>query len=138
MSANQRFLVFEDSGEPFFWLGDTAWELFHRLNRDEADRYLRDRAEKGFTVKVRMDKISGSKATAWWYDPRTGAADRIATAMNTLQSQRCFMALHCRFHLKFVDMLPGQLELRSAGCETAPQAPRERRPTSANKVHGKP
>ncbi len=49
VSENRRFLVTE-IGEPFFWLGDTAWELFHRLNRDEADRYLEDRASKGFTV----------------------------------------------------------------------------------------
>src|SRR5262249_21470312 len=49
VSENQRFLVKED-GSPFFYLGDTAWELFHRLDRNEADRYLRDRAAKGFTV----------------------------------------------------------------------------------------
>ena len=49
VSDNHRFLVQTD-GSPFFYLGDTAWELFHRLNREEADRYLKDRAEKGFTV----------------------------------------------------------------------------------------
>jgi hypothetical protein len=49
VSANQRFLV-TAQGQPFFYLGDTAWELFHRLNREEADRYLADRAQKGFTV----------------------------------------------------------------------------------------
>ncbi len=49
VSDNQRFLVTTD-GKPFFWLGDTAWELFHRLNREEADRYLKNRADKGFTV----------------------------------------------------------------------------------------
>jgi hypothetical protein len=49
ISDNKRFLVTED-GKPFFYLGDTAWELFHRLNREEADRYLSDRAAKGFTV----------------------------------------------------------------------------------------
>jgi len=49
VSENQRFLVRED-GKPFFYLGDTAWELFHRLNREEADRFLKNRAEKGFTV----------------------------------------------------------------------------------------
>ncbi|XQQ07863.1 MAG: glycoside hydrolase family 140 protein [Leptolyngbya sp. IPPAS B-1204] len=47
--ANQRFLITAD-GLPFFYLGDTAWELFHRLNRDEATLYLQDRASKGFTV----------------------------------------------------------------------------------------
>jgi hypothetical protein len=49
VSENRRFLVYED-GRPFFYLADTAWELFHRLDREEADRYLQDRARKGFTV----------------------------------------------------------------------------------------
>jgi Protein of unknown function (DUF4038)/Putative collagen-binding domain of a collagenase len=49
VSDNKRFLVHED-GTPFFWLGDTAWELFHRLNREDAEKYLKNRAEKGFTV----------------------------------------------------------------------------------------
>lgn len=30
----------QPDGEPFFWLGDTGWELFQRLNREEADLYL--------------------------------------------------------------------------------------------------
>ena len=46
--ANHRFLMKE--GKPFFWMGDTAWELFHRLNRAEADAYLKRRSEQGFTV----------------------------------------------------------------------------------------
>ena len=49
VSDNRRFLVKED-GSPFFYLGDTAWELFHRLNREDAGKYLQDRADKGFTV----------------------------------------------------------------------------------------
>lgn len=49
VSDNGRYLVTEH-GEPFFYLGDTAWELFHRTTREEADLYLRDRAAKGFTV----------------------------------------------------------------------------------------
>lgn len=49
ISDNNRYLILED-GTPFFWLGDTAWELFHRLDREEATMYLEDRAEKGFTV----------------------------------------------------------------------------------------
>jgi hypothetical protein len=27
-------------GTPFFYLGDTAWALFNRLDREEATRYL--------------------------------------------------------------------------------------------------
>ena len=49
ISKNRRFLIHQD-GTPFFYLGDTAWELFHRLDREEADIYLQNRAEKQFTV----------------------------------------------------------------------------------------
>lgn len=46
---NPHYLAFKD-GTPFFWLGDTGWELFHRLNREDAVCYLKNRAEKEFTV----------------------------------------------------------------------------------------
>jgi len=49
VSANGRFLAEED-GRPFFYLGDTAWCIFSRLQFDEADEYLRQRAARGFTA----------------------------------------------------------------------------------------
>lgn len=49
VSENQRYLV-EADGKPFFWLGDTAWELFHRLDREDAEVYLKNRADKSFNV----------------------------------------------------------------------------------------
>jgi hypothetical protein len=49
VSDNKRYLAHQD-GTPFFYLGDTAWELFHRLNREEVDQYLENRRQKGFTV----------------------------------------------------------------------------------------
>jgi hypothetical protein len=49
VSENKRFLVTAD-GQPFFWLGDTAWELFHRLTREDAEKYLKNRANLRFTV----------------------------------------------------------------------------------------
>jgi len=49
ISPNQRRII-QKNGSVFFWLGDTAWELFHRLDREKATMYLKDRAEKGFTV----------------------------------------------------------------------------------------
>ena len=60
VSDNKRFLV-QENGEPFFYLGDTAWELFHRLNREEAARYLENRAKKGFTViqAVALAELNG-------------------------------------------------------------------------------
>ena len=49
VSENGHFLVQAD-GKPFFWLSDAAYEIAQRLDRDEADKYLQDRAQKGFTV----------------------------------------------------------------------------------------
>ena len=49
VSDNKRYLVHQD-GTSFFYLGCTAWELFHRLNREEVDKYLENRRQKGFTV----------------------------------------------------------------------------------------
>jgi hypothetical protein len=49
VSENRRFLIHED-GTPFFYLGDTGWELFHRLNKADAEKYLENRRAKGFTV----------------------------------------------------------------------------------------
>ncbi len=49
VSENKRFLQFED-GTPFFYLGDTGWEFFHRLSYREAETYLENRRQKGFTV----------------------------------------------------------------------------------------
>jgi hypothetical protein len=47
---NGTHLIERDSGDPFFYLGDTAWELLHRTDEDEARMYLTDRADKGFNV----------------------------------------------------------------------------------------
>lgn len=60
VSDNGHYLQ-TDNGQPFFYLGDTAWELFHRLNREEADIYLRDRAKKGFNViqAVALSEVDG-------------------------------------------------------------------------------
>ena len=44
-----RFIEY-DNRAPFFWLGDTGWLLFSKLNREEAAAYLDDRADKGFNV----------------------------------------------------------------------------------------
>lgn len=60
VSENQRFLTQSD-GSPFFWLADTAWELFHRTGREEAEYYLETRATQGFNVvqAVALAEIDG-------------------------------------------------------------------------------
>jgi hypothetical protein len=49
VSANGRYFIDQES-KPFFYLGDTCWLLFQRLNHEELDEYLKDRVAKGFTV----------------------------------------------------------------------------------------
>ncbi len=49
ISSNHRFFT-DGKGKPFFWLGDTGWLLFSKLTREEAQQYLEDRRQKGFTV----------------------------------------------------------------------------------------
>ncbi len=57
MAALPRLSVHESGrhlqtadGKPFFWQGDTAWELFHRLNEEEATHYLDLRQQQGFNL----------------------------------------------------------------------------------------
>jgi hypothetical protein len=47
VSDDKHHLVTED-GKPFFWLGDTGWELFHKLNKADATVYFKKRHEQGF------------------------------------------------------------------------------------------
>ncbi len=49
VSGNGRFPCCGMANRFSGW-GSTAWELFHRLNRDDAGYYLKHRAEQGFTV----------------------------------------------------------------------------------------
>ena len=49
VSDNDRYLVTENN-EPFFYMADTAWELFHRTTREQVDMYLSKRKEQGFNV----------------------------------------------------------------------------------------
>jgi hypothetical protein len=43
-------IIQTSEGKPFLWIGDTAWELFSDLNREESVFYLNNRKEKGITV----------------------------------------------------------------------------------------
>lgn len=50
-SGNGRHLVRHvKPNEPFFYLGDTAWHLFQRLDETEVRFFLRNRAAKGFNA----------------------------------------------------------------------------------------
>lgn len=47
-SGNKYLMTSE--GDPFFWMADTAWELFHRLDSEETAFYLDKRKSQGFNV----------------------------------------------------------------------------------------
>lgn len=60
VSENQKYLQTKD-GKPFFWLGDTDWELFHRLTREEIESFINTRSEQGFNVlqAVALAEVNG-------------------------------------------------------------------------------
>lgn len=50
VSENNRYIVHEN-GQPFFWMGNTAWLLPERLNREEAEYFLAKDREAGYNVE---------------------------------------------------------------------------------------
>jgi hypothetical protein len=48
-SPDGRHLQHRD-GTPFFYMGDTAWEMINRSTREEVELYMADRREKKFNV----------------------------------------------------------------------------------------
>lgn len=61
LTVKGRYLAWQD-GTPFFYLGDTAWELFHRLSREEIEHYFRERSRMGFTAvqAVALSEFEGT------------------------------------------------------------------------------
>jgi hypothetical protein len=66
VSDNNRFLQ-DSNGDPFFWLGDTGWLLFSKLNREDAEKYLNNRTENGFNV-IQVMVLHNLKARNFYGD----------------------------------------------------------------------
>ncbi|KJD34355.1 glycoside hydrolase family 101 [Tamlana nanhaiensis] len=49
VSENGHYFQTEN-GKPFFWLADTGWLTFNKLNRDEIKTYFKDRKEKEYNI----------------------------------------------------------------------------------------
>lgn len=49
VSSSGHYFV-DALGQPFYWLGDTAWPLFTQYPYKDAEHYLTDRARKAFAV----------------------------------------------------------------------------------------
>jgi len=61
VSANGRHFV-DERGDPFFWLGDTLWELFRSFTPEDARAILMRRKQQGFTVvQVMLVRYSPDK-----------------------------------------------------------------------------
>lgn len=63
ISRNHRY--FNANGKPFFWLGDTGWLLFSKLNREDAEHYLEVRKNQGFNVIQAMVVHSSTEVNAY-------------------------------------------------------------------------
>jgi effector-binding domain-containing protein len=64
--VDKHMLKHED-GTGFFWMGDTAWSMSYKLNREEVKTYLDNRTKYGFNV-IQMIAISGK----WHKENRDG------------------------------------------------------------------
>jgi len=65
VSPDGRYLVDRD-GQPFFWLGDTAWLLPQKARREDVALYLETRARQGFSViqvavVMAEERVTGSR-----------------------------------------------------------------------------
>ena len=49
VSPNGRYFL-DENGMPFFWQGDTEWELFHRFSAKDAGELIKERKKQGFNV----------------------------------------------------------------------------------------
>ena len=77
VSPSGRFFTRHD-GSPFFWLGDTQWNLWRCHSHDEAAAILSNRAAKGFSVvpsytipdaeHLPVTRLIGSSASARGYN----------------------------------------------------------------------
>jgi hypothetical protein len=73
-----HFLQTED-GDPFFWLGDTAWQLVAGTTREECSYYLHTRARQGFSViqaVVLAENDGIHRSSALGLSPFTGGDPR--------------------------------------------------------------
>ena len=62
--------------DPSIILSDDG-SSFNRIVACRADNYIFIYLPANFSTTVRIDRISGAKKIAWWYNPRTGEAKQI-------------------------------------------------------------
>ena len=106
LSGDKTHLETRD-GKPFFWLGDTAWELVHRLDKNEISEYLKNRQEKGFNViqTVALAEMDGLNTPNAYGDSPLNNND--PTQLNEKYFELLdFVLLEAERHGLYVGLLP--------------------------------
>ena len=114
LSDNKRYLI-NENGTPFCWVGDTAWEMFHKLSLEEADYYLKTRASQGFTViqAVLLSELNGIAAGNYYgniplkltengYDPAQPMTEGKASYWDTVDTM---LAIAEKYNI-YIALLP--------------------------------
>ena len=108
VSDNSLYIVHEN-GTPFFWLGNTAWLMPERLNRDDVEFYLTNERLQGYNVEqiqvlnaIPTFNIYGQQANDETFDfaPYTkkgvyGYWDHLDYIVDFAESQGIYIAFDC-------------------------------------------
>ena len=119
VSENRQYLVHQD-GTPFFWLGNTAWLLPERLNRDDVEFYLTREQEEGYNVEqiqvlnaIPTFNVYGQPANDASFDfeaytkPGTyGYWDHLDYIVDFAASQGIYIAMDCIWGSQIEKMTP--------------------------------
>jgi len=84
VSDNRHFFETTE-GQPYFYLGDTAWLLFNKLTIEEVETLFKDRVKKGFNAVqavVFRDLFEPNSANAYGVRPFASEKDFQAVRMN--------------------------------------------------------
>ena len=137
--AHQHHLATPD-GQPYFWLGDTAWELFHRLDRNEATHYLQSRAAQGFNIiqAVALYEIDPFEAPNAYGDFPLNDADISSPAVTPGNDWRNPVEYDYYDHMEFIicEAIKNQLILGLLPCWGEYVTPRFRDTTIVTKKQG--
>ena len=119
VSDNHQYLV-HSNGTPFFWLGNTAWLLPERLNRDEVEFFLAREHEEGYNVEqiqvlnaIPTFNVYGQQANDETFDfaPYTQAGtygywDHLDYIVDMAAAQGIYIAMDCIWGSQISKMTP--------------------------------
>jgi len=119
VSENHRYLV-HTNGRPFFWLGNTAWLISERLNRDEVEFFLTKEHDAGYNVEqiqvlnaIPTFNVYGAQANDDSFDMqrfsekgRYGYWEHLDYIVDFAASQGIYIAMDCIWGSQIERMTP--------------------------------